>query len=496
MGLKAIVKLFLGVIVLCTSCSDSVNIVERPVLPDIFPDYVGVTVPVSIAPLNFRIEGDFTKISVTFSGSKGDSFVVEGDNAIAIPAKKWNKLLLANSGDSILISVLGHQAGEWIRFAPFSVYISDDPIDGSLVYRRIAPGYEVYSHMGIFQRELSNFDEKSLVENTLFTGSCMNCHTFNNNDGSEIMFHVRGKVGGTIIKTDSGIVKLNTKTEFTMGKFQYSYWHPSKKYIAYSVNKTSQTFHTADANRVEVFDAASDVVVYDLENNNIITSDLLFSDGSFETWPMFSADGRSLYFASASAKLVPQELKEIKYSLCRIAFYPEDGTFGSDVDTLINATMTNKSIAFPRMSPDGKYIMVTQFDYGNFPIWHKEADLYLLNLSSGDYFPLAEVNSGDVESYHGWSSNGRWFVFSSRRVNGLYTMPHIAYFGKDGKLGKPFLLPQKDPNYYDNSFYSFNIPEFVRGEVNIDVRELENVINSPGQDVRFTDGKQMVEDKN
>jgi hypothetical protein len=324
----------------------------------------------------------------------------------------------------------------------------------------------------------------------------MNCHTFNNNDGSEIMFHVRGKVGGTIIKTDSGMVKLNTKTDYTIGKFQYSYWHPSKKYIAYSVNKTSQTFHAADANRVEVFDAASDVVVYDLEHNNIITSDLLFSDDSFETWPMFSADGKSLYFASAPAKLVPHEIKQIKYSLCRVAFDPEDGTFGSVVDTLINATTTNKSIAFPRMSPDGKYIMVTQFDYGNFPIWHKEADLYLLNLSLGDYFPLAEVNSSDVESYHSWSSNGRWFVFSSRRINGLYTMPYIAYFGKDGRLGKPFLLPQKDSYYYDNSFYSFNIPEFVKGEVDIDVRELEKVINSSGQDVRFIDGEQMVRDKN
>lgn len=488
MRLKFSIIFLLGIISVFSSCSQPVVISKKSSHhPEIFPDYNGTTVPVEIAPLNFKLIGDFNKVEVTFSGTQGDSFIVKGNNesGVIIPSQKWKKLLKNNRGDSIMISVAAKQSEQWVGYKSFFIHISNDPIDESLVYRRIAPGYEIYSHMGIFQRDIRSFRESAIIENTLVPGSCVNCHTFAHNDASEIMFHVRGKVGGTIIKNDDGIINLNTKTDQTMGKFQYAYWHPSKKYIAYSVNKTSQTFHSTDPNRVEVFDAASDIVIYDLEDNLVITSDLLFSDENFETWPMFSHDGKSLYFVSAPAKLMPHEIKQVKYSLCRIDFNPEDGTFGSVVDTLINAKTTNKSIAFPRMSPDGKYIMVTQFDYGNFPIWHKEADLYLLNLSSGDYSALNELNSDDVDSYHSWSSNGRWIVFSSRRVDGLYTMPHISHFGKDERFSKPFLLPQSDPSYYDNNFYSFNIPEFVNGEVNINIDELEKAIYSSGLDVVF-----------
>jgi hypothetical protein len=124
--------------------------------------------------------------------------------------------------------------------------------------------------------------------------------------------------------------------------------------------------------------------------------------------------------------------------------------------------------------------MFTLADYGNFSIWHKEADLYLLNLETGRYRPLEQVNSNDTESYHSWSSNSNWAVFSSRRVNGLYTMPYFAWIGNDGKAGKPFLLPQKDPNFYLNSFYSFNIPEFVDDNISLSVKEIEEAYNMEG----------------
>jgi Tol biopolymer transport system component len=82
---------------------------------------------------------------------------------------------------------------------------------------------------------------------------------------------------------------------------------------------------------------------------------------------------------------------------------------------VINADSMGKSISFPRVSPDGKYLMFTMADYGNFTIWHKEADLYVLNLSNNTYYSLTKANSKDAESYHSWSSDSRWFAFGSRR---------------------------------------------------------------------------------
>lgn len=54
---------------------------------------------------------------------------------------------------------------------------------------------------------------------------------------------------------------------------------------------------------------------------------------------------------------------------------------------------------------------------------------------------LKEVNSSDAESYHSWSSNSRWFVFSSRRDDGLYTRLYIAHASPDEQIGKP-LAPE------------------------------------------------------
>ncbi len=120
--------------------------------------------------------------------------------------------------------------------------------------------------------------------------------------------------------------------------------------------------------------------------------------------------------------------------------------------------------------------MFTLAAYGNFSIWHKDADLYQVDLSTGVYRPLAVLNSEDVESYHSWSSNSRWVVFSSRRIDGLYTRPYIAYVDADGNEHKPFLLPQKDTDYYAGLMKSFNVPEFITGEVKANAYTISRTI--------------------
>lgn len=212
---------------------------------------------------------------------------------------------------------------------------------------------------------------------------------------------------GTMMIDGDKVEKLNTKTEQTISSLVYPSWHPSGKYVAFSVNDTKQSFHTNNKNRVEVFDLASDVVVYDVEKHEIVTTPTLFSQRAFETFPTFSADGKTLYFCSAVAAPMPLNYEEVKYSLCSLSFDPEKRTFGQTVDTLYNASTEGQSVSFPRVSPDGKYLLYTLSGYGNFSIWHKDADLYMINLADKSAKCLDAVNSDDVESYHSWSSNSR-----------------------------------------------------------------------------------------
>ena len=217
-------------------------------------------------------------------------------------------------------------------------------------------------------------------------------------------------------------------------------------------------------------------MVYDVEKHEILTTAALFSKKRFETFPAFSPDGRHLYFCSAPALDMPSELPDLRYSLCRIAFDPETRAFGTTVDTLFRAETVQRSFLFPRVSPDGNYLLGTTTAYGTFPIWHKDADLCMLDLQTGEPISTDVANSPDTESYHTWSSNGRWVIFSSRRLDGLYTRLFIAHVSEGGVLSKPFALPQPSAEYYTLLTRSYNIPEFVKGRVNVGSYDLASLI--------------------
>lgn len=81
-------------------------------------------------------------------------------------------------------------------------------------------------------------------------------------------------------------------------------------------------------NRIEVYDSASDVVVYDVRRHEVVTDSLLSDSGAFETFPTFSPDGKILYFCSATARPMPAEFEQVRYNLCAIGFDSEIGSSG------------------------------------------------------------------------------------------------------------------------------------------------------------------------
>ena len=100
---------------------------------------------------------------------------------------------------------------------------------------------------------------------------------------------------------------------------------------------------------------------------------------------------------------------------------------------------------------------------------------YFLNLETKKMRSLKEINSGQSDSYHSWSTNGRWIVFGSRRMDGTFTRPYLCYFDVEGNVHTPFLLPQKDPQHYYFSFKSYNIPEFITGKVTVSPYKLSKI---------------------
>lgn len=467
------------ILIFSFSCKEKITntkIINK--LPSIIPDYTGVTIPYNIAPLNFTLKGDYDVLDVEFSGKNESALHIQNRGAIAIPVKQWHEFLDINKGDSI--SVLVHLKKEdlWYQYKPFTLYISSHPIDYGIVYRLIAPGYETYSNMGIYERDLSNFKQRAIIENTQITNSCMNCHTFNQGNPYQQSIHIRGEHGATLIKSNNQIKVLKSKSDSILGSIMYPYWHPSGRYIAYSTNLVRQSFHITPNDLIDSFDENSDILLYDIGNNQLICNNLI-AGKAFETYPSFSADGKTMYFCTAEPRQMPQEIKKARYNICSVPFFHETGTFGNKVDTLIHAVSENNSATLPRESHNGRYLMYTMSDYSNFPLYHKDSNLWLLDLQTGIKRSLDEVNSDYAESYHNWSTNSHWFVFGSRREDGMFTRAYIAYMDDNGTAGKPFLLPQENPyEYYQDLFLSYNSMEFVSGKVPFNAKETENLLMS------------------
>lgn len=464
---------------LAACSSKPTDVIKVDQMPEIYPDYIGVTIPADIAPLNFAMaDDDVDAVDVEVKGSKGGSIHVNGDYA-DFDIDDWHKLLAQNKGGALTYTVCAMKNGQWTGYQDFTINVSDEGLDAwGITYRRIPPSYEMYSKMGLYQRNLSNFDEEPLLENTQTPNQCINCHTANRTNPDQFVFHVRGNHGATVISTEA-IEVLKAKNDSLGGSMVYPYWHPSGRYCAFSTNKTSQMFHTNKKNkRIEVYDASSDVFVYDAKTHTILADTIIMKKYWAENTPAFSPDGKWLFFTTAKRQVYPTDYDKEKYSLCRISFDEKTGKLGDKVDTLLNAATADKSFTWPRLSYDGRYLMYTQTDYGYFSIWHPEADLWLMDLQTGETRPMTEVNSDRTESWHNWNQNSRWFLFTSRRENGLYTQIYLASIDKTGKATKPFLLPQRDPKqYYQNMLYSFNIPDFTSKPVNYDSYQTARKLN-------------------
>lgn len=447
-----------------------INVTIEDVLPPIYPDYTGVTIPVDIAPLNYCVDGA-ERMDVVVTGSKCGEIIANGKYA-DFDIDEWKELVSNNVGGELTFLTSVKREGRWTQYRPFAIHVSDDSLsDFGVVYRKLAPGYETFSHIGIYQRDIHTFDEYPIVESTAAPGECINCHAFKGTDPSTFQLHFRGMHGATLIQQDNKRRWLDTKTDSTIANCMYPYWHPSGDYCAYSLNLVHQRFFTCGKDYIDVFDRASDAVILDVRNNELILSDI-FRTSDLETFPVFSADGKTIYYCTSKYYEDAKDYEKLRYDLCSVSFDPQTGHIGEEPDTLIKASADSMSISFPTPSHDGKYLLYSYSNHGVFPINSRDADLWLYDIKTGERHSLEAANSSESESYHSWSTNSRWIVFCSRRDDGLYSRLFIAHIDEDGKASKAFILPQRNPlEYYSRSHYAYNVPEFVLRKVDYSAQE-------------------------
>ncbi len=439
---------------------------EVPHEPNITPDYSDIVIPPNIAPLNFRILERGRAYRVKIHSERGAAIdIVSKTGSIRIPLREWRALLGANRGRQILVDVFAKNADRgWLQFQRIANTIAEEEIDGTLVYRFMKPVYNAWKDIGIYQRRLTGFKVSRVLHGRSFGEGCLNCHSFVGNAPDTLTIGLRSEAYGshTLLVRSGTVQKIGAK-------WGYTAWHPSGRLAVYSINKVCQLFHTGGLEVRDVVDLDSALVCYHVESKQAVCPAELADKDRLETYPTWSPDGRYLYYCSAPVlwqdrnAVPPENYDQLKYDLRRVAYDIETDHWG-EAETVLAAEDTGLSILLPRVSPDGRFLLFCMCRYGCFPVYQPSSDLYLMDIATGDYRKLA-TNSAYSESWHSWSSNSRWIAFSSKRQGGSFTRTYFSYVDEAGQVHNPFVLPQRDPAYYDSLLETYSVPELVKGGV-------------------------------
>ena len=490
LGLKRILNwaVFLLLLSACVNHPDVPSLFkDAKCLPAIFPDYCNVTVPCNIAPLNFMLSADEYEACVArFTMPDGQQQTYGDGVKVQIPESEWHAMLDASKGKSIKVEVWGQKEDEWLLFTPFEIHVAKEPIDDYISYRLIEPSYVAWNFMEITQRNLTSFEETQIFNNEItctdrVKGQCINCHSYQNYKTDNMLFHVRLSNGGTVIVNDGKLSKVDMKRDYTISSGVYPAWHPTAKLIAFSTNQTRQSFYTVHPNKIEVFDLASDLILYDIKTDSV---SIISNDSTLlEVYPTWSPDGKYLYYCKSvplpegmDSKDIRASYQKIQYNLYRRSFDVATHHFGEEV-LVYDAASQDKSATLPRISPDGHYLLFALGQYGCFHIRHSDSDIVCMPLDNqvSSDIDLTGLNSeGFADSYPTWSSNGHWIMTSSRRGDGNYSRVYISYFN-NGKTRKAFMLPQEDPEHNTWRLKCYNRPEFMVEPVRISVNEFSKV---------------------
>lgn len=447
---------------------------EHAATPQMFPDYTDIDIPYNIAPLNFNVEGA-GKIELCAQSSSGKWKFSGRNGRMRFNPGKWRKMVEAASGDTLKVSLKVKYGGREMEMDPFWWSVKTKPIDKYLSYRLIEPCYEVWNKITIEERDIESFSSRRIADNSVTGNSCMNCHTANRSNQQTTFLHARSKGGGTIYCKGGVIRKIDTASDSTDGPAVYGEISADGRWGVFTTARIRPILNSSALGRLEVYDNISDLILIDFEKNTITDSPLVKGSGFQETFPCWNTANDRVYFCRAQSLPQPDSTFRMTYNLYSIDFNAETGNFGQDLRLEYDAAADGKSVSFPKCSPDGKHLLMCVSDYGTFPIWHLETDLWMLDLQSGEIDRMEDTNGRYSDSYHCWSSNGRWICWASKRGDRVYGRPYFAFVDENGRTSKAVLLPQRDPEKYNSTLKSYNIPELYQTPEDYDARDVSRI---------------------
>jgi Flp pilus assembly protein TadD len=397
----------------------------------------------------------------------------------------WQRIKSLSRGQPATITITGFNSADLDRALSrgrFKLSTSDDAVGAPIFYRDVPlPFGHVLENLQSIRWRLA--DVSSYKPPTLLTDMkvCGNCHSFTRDGktlamdvdyGSDKGSYVIAQIERQTILAKSNVISWSDyrreDKEPTFGLL--SQISPDGRYVISTVKDRSvfaaveELFYSQ-----RFFPVTGILVVYDRQTKQFFSLPGADDRQYVQSNPVWSPDGKTILFARSkcyklpnlkdpSSALVTREEvseffeggKKFRYDIYSIPF--NDGK-GGQPTPLPGASNNGKSNYFPRFSPDGKWVVFCRSD--TFMLLRPDSTLYIMPAAGGTPRRMRCNFPDKMNSWHSWSPNGRWLVFSSK-AGGPFTQLWLTHIDADGDDTPPVLL-----EHFTAADRAANIPEFV-----------------------------------
>ena len=362
---------------------------------------------------------------------------------------------------------------------------SGDPVDGMIFYRDV-PLMPSRTEVGVIKplvsgalpliewrlRDISRLDSRIVLADM---PTCGNCHSFST-DGRTLGMDIDGPTGDKgayaiadiqreMVITDDQLITWNDFPDKPAGHKTIGFGSqvsPDGRYAVTTVNETVYVRNFLTYGFLQVFYPTRGILgVYDRQAGEMKALPGADDTDYVHCDPVWSPKGDWLVFARAAARDNfepgrplpefaddPNELP-MQYDLYRIEF---DGGAGGQPVAIEGASGNGMSNTFPKVSPDGKWIVFVKCRNGQ--LMRPDSELWIVP-SEGGQARRMRCNTNRMNSWHSFSPNGRWMVFSSK-ANTYYTQMFLTHIDEEGNDSPPILIPNATA-----ANRAVNLPEFV-----------------------------------
>ncbi|HZL11674.1 MAG TPA: tetratricopeptide repeat protein [Prolixibacteraceae bacterium] len=400
----------------------------------------------------------------------------------------WLNIKTISATESVFFTIIGEPngiLGSKFSSGRVSFSFSKDSVGASIFYRAVPLpfSYAVKNVNTIewYSGNIAGGKPQKVLDNIPV---CANCHSFSKNGLIAMDIDYANDKGSYIIATLKDTVNLTFDKIITWSDYKredgghtyglLSQVSPNGKYVLSTVKDRSVFVAVDNLEYSQLFFPIKGIIaVYDRETKKFYELPGASDKTYVQSNPNWSPDNREVMFTRAnryiSSKIDNSESvllnledvkefvsgqKDFKFDLYRIPF--NEGKGGQAIP-VPGASNNHKSNFFARYSPDGKWVVFCQSE--NFMLLQPDSKLYIMPAEGGTP-RLMKCNTPNMNSWHSWSPNSKWLVFSSK-IKGPYTKLYLTHIDENGIDSPPVFLENMA---FDKR--AANIPEFFGAKVN------------------------------